>query len=138
MNCPTCGAANPKGRTTCQECGRPLPATAATPPSAAAAPARKTSDMAIASLISGILGWSVLPFVGAVLAVVLGYMARDEIKRSGGTLEGDAMATIGMLLGYANLGLAALAIVAVVLLAVLGIAIPLVLALCGTCAFFGG
>lgn len=133
MNCPTCGAPNPEGLVTCRECGRPLPVDAAP----AAPPARKTSDMAIASLISGILGWTFLPVVGSVLAVVLGHSARGEIKRSGGAIEGDTMATIGMLLGYANLGLAAMGIIAAVLAAIVGIAVPLFLAFCGMCAFLG-
>ena len=46
-------------------------------------------------------------------------------------LGGDGMATLGLVLGYANLGLAAVSIVAVVMLALLGIAIPLGLIGCG-------
>ena len=94
----------------------------------------RNSDTAIASLICGILGWSVLPVIGGILAIVLGHMAKNEIQQSEGSLGGDCMATLGLVLGYANLGLAAVSIVAVVLLGLLGIAIPLGLIGCGLCA----
>jgi hypothetical protein len=133
MICPKCEAANPEGATTCRECGRPL--TDAQP--AGVRTVSKTSDTAVASLICGILGWSVLPVVGAVLAIILGHMARDEIHRSNGALGGDTMAALGLAFGYGGLALLAAAIMLVVLLAVLGIAIPVGLGLCGLCAVFG-
>lgn len=66
------------------------------------------SNMAIASLVSGILGWIVLPFIAAIIAIVTGHMARNEIRQSGGRLSGDGMAIIGMILGYSQLALFAL------------------------------
>lgn len=106
-------------------------------PAAPAAPGLKANDKAIASLIAGILGWTILPVVGGMLAVILGRAARDEIKRTSGATEGDTMAMIGILLGYTNLGVAALGIITVVLLAIVGIAVPLFLGLCGMCFLFG-
>ncbi|NTU79119.1 MAG: DUF4190 domain-containing protein [Chloroflexales bacterium] len=66
------------------------------------------SNMAIASLVSGILAWVVVPFIAAIIAIVTGHMARSEIRQSGGRLSGDGMAVIGMILGYAQLALIAL------------------------------
>ena len=44
-------------------------------------PARTTSSLAIASLVSGILGWTLLPVLGTLVAIVTGHMARAEIRR---------------------------------------------------------
>ena len=66
----------------------------------------RTSNTAIASLIFGVLSWIVLPFIGAILAVVLGHSARKEINRAPpGTIEGDGMAIAGLILGWAHLAL---------------------------------
>ena len=68
----------------------------------------QTSTMAIVSLVSGIASWLVLPTIGAVVAVVTGHMARNEIRQSGGQLTGDGLATAGLVLGYLQIGLTAL------------------------------
>jgi hypothetical protein len=141
MNCPHCGAPNPEEATTCRECGRPLPAEqiherpfASPTPTPGAPP--KTADTAIASLICGILSWSFLPFAGAVLAVILGHMAKVDIRQSEGRLGGDSLATLGLLLGYANLALAALGIILVVFLVTLGLTIPIGIGICGLCGAY--
>lgn len=125
MNCPKCGAPNADIATTCQECGTALPPRSVS---------RITSGTATASLVCGILGWSVLPVIGAILAVVLGHMAKNEIKASSGSLGGDGMATAGLVLGYAGIGLAVLGTMLAVAAAVLGIVLPLGLLGCGLCA----
>ncbi|MBL8261946.1 MAG: DUF4190 domain-containing protein [Xanthomonadaceae bacterium] len=61
---------------------------------------RKTSTLAIISLVAGILGWTLLPFLGSIGAIITGHMARGEIRRSNGALEGDGMALIGLVLGW--------------------------------------
>lgn len=89
-----------------------------TPVSAPLPPAdgyRRTSTMAIISLIAGILGWTLLPFVGSVAAIITGHMARGEIKRGNGQIEGDGLAIGGLVLGYAVVALTVLSIVAVIL-----------------------
>ncbi len=64
----------------------------------------RTSGSAVASLVFGVLSWIVLPFIGAILAIVLGHSARGEIRRSPpGTVEGDGMALAGLILGWAHL-----------------------------------
>lgn len=62
------------------------------------------STAAIISLVFGIVSWFVLPFIGAIVAIVAGHMARGEIRRSDGAIGGKGMATAGLILGYANLG----------------------------------
>lgn len=77
----------------------------------------RTSGTAVASLVLGILTWIALPFIGAILAVVLGHVARGEIRRSPpGTVDGDGMAIAGLVLGYLHLALVAMAIVLVLML----------------------
>jgi hypothetical protein len=71
-----------------------------------------TSSLAIVSLVFGILSWCVLPFIGAIVAVVCGHLARSEIRRSAdGPMEGDGMAVAGLVLGYLHLLLCVLLIV---------------------------
>jgi hypothetical protein len=82
----------------------------------------QTSGMAVASLIMGILGWTVLPLLGSILAIVFGYSARNEIRQRPGELEGEGMAVAGLVLGWLMVG-------ASILLLCLGGA--------GICFFFG-
>jgi hypothetical protein len=47
----------------------------------------------------GILGWTCLFFIGSVLAIIFGAVARHEIKESGGALKGKGLAATGLTLG---------------------------------------
>ena len=76
--------------------------------------ARQTSALAVVSLVSGILGWTLMPLLGSFVAVVTGHLARSEIRRAQGQLEGDGMAVAGLVLGYLSLAVALLAMVALV------------------------
>jgi len=67
-------------------------------PYAAAPPNNGT---AVASLVIGILSWFMCPIVGGVLAVVLGHVARGQIRRTGEGGGGFALA--GLILGYSHL-----------------------------------
>ena len=58
----------------------------------------KTSGFAIASLVFGVIG-------GSILAIVFGLIARNRIDKSGGTLGGRGLATAGIVLGALWLGL---------------------------------
>ena len=66
-------------------------------------PYRGTSTLATVSLISGILGFTLLPTIGSIIAIVTGHMAKNEIKKSFGALDGNGLATAGLILGYANI-----------------------------------
>jgi len=79
---------------------------------------RKTSSLAVASLVSGILGWSLIPFIGTIVAIVTGHMARAGIRRSNGQLDGDGLAIAGLVLGWVAVALWVIGIV--VLFAFLG------------------
>jgi hypothetical protein len=71
---------------------------------------QKTSGMAVASLVLSLLGLAPLPLVGSVLGVIFGHMGLGEIKRSGGTLDGQGLAVAGLVIGYISLGLALIGI----------------------------
>jgi hypothetical protein len=57
---------------------------------------RKTNGFAVGSLVCGI----VMPFFG-VPAIILGHMARGQIRKSGE--RGDGMAVAGLIIGYLSL-----------------------------------
>ncbi len=63
-------------------------------------PAPQSNTKALLSLIAGILGWTLLPFLGSVAAIILGHMARAEIRRSAGQQVGDGLAVAGLVLGW--------------------------------------
>ena len=63
---------------------------------------RKTSTLAIVSLVAGILGWSLLPWLGSLGAIITGHMARSEIRRSAGAIDGNGYAIAGLVLGWGS------------------------------------
>ena len=71
---------------------------------------KRTSTTAVISLISGILGWSFMPWLGSVVAVVTGHRARAEIRNNPDTVEGDGLAIAGLVLGWLMLIYSALVI----------------------------
>ncbi len=76
---------------------------------------KTTSLLAILSTISGAASFFVVPFIGAIAALITGYMAKNEIKKSNGTIDGDGFATAGIVMGYINLGLTLMVCVLIVL-----------------------
>lgn len=88
---------------------------------------QRTSSSAIFCMAAGVLGWTLLPIVGAVVAVVFGRRARREIRESNGTLGGQAFVTIGRSLGMIELGLFVLGLVGSVLVFIITILVPIVL-----------
>ena len=78
-------------------------------------PIRQTCTAATISLIFGILSWFVLPFIGAVVAIIAGHMAKGEIRRSQGALDGEGLATAGLILGYVHIAVFLLIIIAIFL-----------------------
>ena len=67
---------------------------------------QQNSSMALISLIAGILGLTLVPTLGSIAALILGYMARNQIRDSGGVLGGEGQAKAGIILGWIGVGLA--------------------------------
>jgi hypothetical protein len=68
------------------------------------------STMATFSLIAGILGFMGLPIIASIVAIWTGYSARKETRAVPPTASGDGMATAGIVMGWIQIGLAAVAI----------------------------
>ncbi len=79
------------------------------------APFRQTSSLAIVSLVAGILSWILVPFIGSIVAIITGHMARKEIRNAPERLEGDGLAIGGLLLGYRQLVLTVLGVLLLIL-----------------------
>ena len=74
---------------------------------------RQTRTLAIIALVAGILGWTLLPFLGSLGGIIFGHMARGEIRRSNGQLDGDGLAVTGLVLGWINVMLAVLLVLVI-------------------------
>jgi hypothetical protein len=61
--------------------------------------------MAMVSLVAGILGFTVFPLVGGIVALFSGYAARKEIRTFPATVSGDGLATAGIIMGWVQIGL---------------------------------
>lgn len=114
--CAKCGTSMDTSDQFCRTCGTAVVA----PHAQSAAPAQPvgpatTSTKAIISLIFGILFFL---FPLPIVAVIFGHLALSEIRKSGGRLTGQGMATAGLILGYT--GAASIPII----LIVAAIAIP--------------
>ncbi len=64
-----------------------------------------TSSTATISLIAGILGLTLFPVIGSIVAVITGVMARREIRKTQGALGGQGIATVGLILGWIGLAI---------------------------------
>src|SRR5277367_4941928 len=111
MFCQNCGTTNPDSGQFCSKCGSPLTAAAAvrpttgpgafpggsyaTPPPFDGNP--RTSGKAIASLVCGIFTFF---FPASIAAIILGHISLSEIRKSGGRIGGQGIATTGLVLGY--------------------------------------
>lgn len=117
--CPGCGNGVQGDPRFCEKCGgslQPGQAAAPPPPPSAgwAAPApTKTNGLAIASLVLGIL-W--LYWIGSILALIFGFIAKSQIDRSNGTQTGRGMAVAGIVLGLIGIVVPLLAIAAITFL----------------------
>jgi hypothetical protein len=79
-------------------------------------PSRQTSVAAVVSLIFGILGWTLVPFIGSIVAIVSGHMARSQIRQAQGSMDGDGLAVAGLVMGYLMIGLAIFSVIAIIML----------------------
>jgi hypothetical protein len=82
------------------------------------APARKTNGLSVASLAVSCVG--VIPFffgLPCIVGIVLGFVARSQIKRSNGTSGGSGLALAGIIVGFSLIGIF---IIAAILVATFG------------------
>lgn len=63
----------------------------------------KTNGVAVASLVCSFFFW--LFGLGAVLAIVFGFVARSQIKRARGAQRGQGLALAGIIIGFVSLAL---------------------------------
>jgi hypothetical protein len=71
---------------------------------------RPTNSLAVVSFVVGIASYVALPLVGGIVAIVLGHLARGQIRRTGESGSGFALA--GLILGYVNVVLTVIAFAA--------------------------
>lgn len=64
-------------------------------------PINPTNTMAIVSVVCGAIGWMGVPLVASLVAIFCGHIARKEIRTTG--QEGDVLAIVGLVLGYAHI-----------------------------------
>jgi len=88
MYCTQCGKENAEGSTQCAYCGAPLV------PSGPPSPRPRTSRMAVASLVLGILSFFLV--VPALIGLLLGIVSLVKINRSQGRLRGQGLAIAGI------------------------------------------
>ena len=90
MYCPKCGKENPDNAQLCHSCSSVLTSTSAQPPALSV----KTSGLAIASLVLGIL--SIVFFPVGLIAIILGIVSIVIIEKSGGRITGRGFAIVGI------------------------------------------
>ena len=64
-----------------------------------------SSTLAVVSLVSGLLGFTFVPIVGGIVAIITGYMARGETRSEPPRAAGDGLATAGIIMGWVQVGL---------------------------------
>lgn len=103
MYCTKCGANNPDDGTYCHACGAPLTIPVPPPPPPAPLVPKRTSGLAVASLVLGIVGFVTVGLTSA-LAIIFGGIAISQTAKDR-ALEGRGMATAGLVLGIVVIAL---------------------------------
>ena len=68
--------------------------------------APRNNGLCIASLVLGIVGIVVCcAGILSALAIVFGFVGRNQVKKSGGTQSGEGMALAGIILGVVGIGI---------------------------------
>jgi hypothetical protein len=73
-----------------------------------------TNGLAIVSLVFGVLGWTLLPFIGMIVAIITGHIALGQVRRSSGAETGEGLAIAGLVLGYLALAVGFIVLVMIV------------------------
>lgn len=76
----------------------------------------RTNTLAIVSLVMAVLGFTFLPLISSICAVVFGHIARGQIRRTGE--GGSGFATAGLIIGYVSIVLFVIAVGALILFAI--------------------
>jgi type IV pilus assembly protein PilA len=113
----------PDTATACPQCGAAVqqtPQPAAPPPASGTPPTpsapqgqpplysgqpQESSGQATASLVLGILSVTCLGIFAGIPAVILGHIAKSNIRKSAGRMRGDGKATAGLIMGYISIAL---------------------------------
>ena len=80
-----------------------------------------SSTLAVVSLVSGIVGFTFIPVIGGIVALITGYMARNETRSIPPRASGDGMATAGIIMGWVQIGLLLIGVCCVVASIVFGL-----------------
>ena len=104
-SCPQCAATIDDLARFCSFCGAHtatppvVTSPVATPIPGMAVAQPETSGKAVASLVLGI-GIFLFSILTGIPAIIFGHLAKSDIRKSGGRLQGDGMALAGLILGY--------------------------------------
>lgn len=72
---------------------------------------------AVASLVLAIFGLVSCPIIGSIVALILGYQARNEIAASGGWQTGEPLARAGIIVGWIGIAVYVLLFVVIAIIA---------------------
>jgi hypothetical protein len=114
--CSQCRTPNRRGILFCVVCGRRLPRGEFPPDrvDAVAWPGPEVrqlrftvrpSPLAVSSLVAGVLAWTVLPVLGAAVAVLLALRAQEELRAAYGARGGSRFVRLALWLGGVQLAL---------------------------------
>ena len=90
----------------------PQPPPPPRPPARPVGPTPATSGLAIAALVLGVGGLTILPLLGSILALIFGYMARNDIRKRPAEVTGEGLAMAGIVMGWIAVALSVLGIIA--------------------------
>jgi hypothetical protein len=114
-SCPSCAESIKSAAAVCRYCGFDFRASVVQSKQQATRQGLGTNGFAIASLVLGIV-W--IYFLGSILALIFGYVARRQIDESDGLQSGRGMATAGIVLGWIGVGILVAAVAAAVIVPV--------------------
>lgn len=81
-------------------------------------PRTKTSPLAVASFILSLAGFTLLPWLGSIFAVITGKLALSEIRSNPDRYDGEGLARAAVTLGWlGTIGLLVIALLAALFLA---------------------
>ncbi len=100
MYCRKCGAENDDNAYRCVNCGDYLRGDGSGRISYP-----RTSSLAVASLVCSIAGVFFCFLIGQIAGIILGNTARKQIRRSGGWITGEGIATAGIVIGWVGIAL---------------------------------